>query len=189
MKMARRVIPELALPFVVVVVIPSLLLPYLRHMDTHWRLSRCGYLAAAAMGVVIFALGFLLFARCVRLFAEVGEGTLAPWDPPRKLVVVGPYQHVRNPMILGVIVMLIGETVVCGSALLLGLAGFVFVVNTFYFILSEEPGLERRFGGEIAHQDFVGVGAVGVAQEAETAGGVGLRIAVDQERGGLMRSK
>jgi protein-S-isoprenylcysteine O-methyltransferase Ste14 len=146
MKMARRVIPELALPFIVVVLLPSLLLPPLRRVDTHWTLTKGGYLVAAEVGVVVFAVGFLLFARCLRLFAEVGEGTLAPWDPPRKLVVVGPYQYVRNPMISSVIVMLLGEAAVCGSALLLGLAGFIFAVNTVYFMLSEEPALERRFG-------------------------------------------
>jgi protein-S-isoprenylcysteine O-methyltransferase Ste14 len=115
-------------------------------VDTHWTLTRGGYGVAAGVGVAVFAVGFLLFARCVRLFAEAGEGTLAPWDPPRKLVVVGPYQYVRNPMISSVIVMLLGEATIFGSGLLLGLAGFIFAVNTVYFMLSEEPGLERRFG-------------------------------------------
>ena len=146
MKMARRVTPKLALPLTALVVVPGLLLFYLRHHDTRWGFPFPTLFIPAGIGVLIFALGFLLFARCVRLFAEVGEGTLAPWDPPRKLVVVGPYQYVRNPMISSVIVMLLGEAAGCGSCVLLGLAGFVFAVNTFYFFLSEEPALERRFG-------------------------------------------
>ena len=71
---------------------------------------------------------------------------LAPWDPTHNLVASGPYQYVRNPMILAVVVMLAGEVLFWGSAIL-GFYLVVFVlVNQVYFILSEEPGLDRRFG-------------------------------------------
>jgi protein-S-isoprenylcysteine O-methyltransferase Ste14 len=49
------------------------------------------------------------FASSLRRFAGEGESTLAPWDPPRRLVVTGPYRFVRNPMISGVIFLLLGE--------------------------------------------------------------------------------
>jgi protein-S-isoprenylcysteine O-methyltransferase Ste14 len=55
----------------------------------------------AVTGVALFAAGFLLFAWCVTLFARIGRGTLAPWDPTRSLVAAGPYRHIRNPMITG----------------------------------------------------------------------------------------
>lgn len=90
--------------------------------------------------------GLVLFSWCVGLFAQVGHGTLAPWDPTRKLVAVGPYRYVRNPMIGGVFAVLLGLALIWGSwvvgvwVLLFGL------VNHTYFIFSEEPGLERRFG-------------------------------------------
>ena len=51
--------------------------------------------------------GFCLFAWCVALFSRVGRGTLAPWDPTQRLVAVGPYRYMRNPMITGVLAMML----------------------------------------------------------------------------------
>jgi protein-S-isoprenylcysteine O-methyltransferase Ste14 len=71
-----------------------------------------------------------------------------PWDPTRKLVVAGVYRYVRNPMILSVIMIEAGESFLFGS-ICLGLTALLFfVINHVYFILSEEPGLEKRFGLE-----------------------------------------
>jgi protein-S-isoprenylcysteine O-methyltransferase Ste14 len=84
----------------------------------------------------------------VRLFATVGESTLAPWDPTHRLVVLGPYRHVRNPMITGVISMLLGEAALLGSWPLLAWALGFFGVNAIYMPLVEEPGLVRRFGDD-----------------------------------------
>src|SRR5262249_3416075 len=72
--------------------------------------------------------------------------TLAPWDPTRKLVAVGPYRYVRNPMISGVFIMLLALALIWGSGVVGVWALLFFAVNHTYFILSEEPGLERRFG-------------------------------------------
>ena len=101
-------------------------------------------------GALVFGLGLALFTWCVALFARVGRGTLAPWDPTKQLVVVGPYRHVRNPMITGVATMLAGEALFFHSArigywLLLFLA-----INQVYFLLLEEPGLLARFGDDYA---------------------------------------
>lgn len=82
----------------------------------------------------------------VRLFAVQGEGTPAPWDPPQKLVVAGPYRHVRNPMITSVLLMLFGEALIFQSSPIAAWLIVFFVVNGVYFPLSEEKGLERRFG-------------------------------------------
>lgn len=65
--------------------------------------------ANAWAGTLLFALGFALAGWTNRLFLFRGEGTPAPWDPPRKFVVHGPYRHVRNPMMLAVYLMLAGE--------------------------------------------------------------------------------
>ena len=59
--------------------------------------------------------GFALWVWTVRLFARIGRGTLAPWDPTERLVVEGPYAHVRNPMITGVLAVLLGEALIFGS--------------------------------------------------------------------------
>ena len=80
------------------------------------------------------------------LFFNVGRGTIMPWDPTRELVAVGPYQYMRNPIIAGVIAILVGEAFFFGSGALGIWAMAAFLVNHVYFIYSEEPGLEKRFG-------------------------------------------
>jgi protein-S-isoprenylcysteine O-methyltransferase Ste14 len=68
----------------------------------------------------------------------------------RKLVVEGPYRHVRNPMITGVMSILLGEAVGLGSPPLLIWFALFFTVNAVYMPLVEEPGLARRFGDDYA---------------------------------------
>lgn len=87
-------------------------------------------------------------AWTVSLFARVGGGTLAPWDPTSRLVVLGPYRHVRNPMITGVLAILLGEASLFGSLPLLLWFAAVFAVNAVYLPLVEEPGLRTRFGAD-----------------------------------------
>ena len=101
-----------------------------------------------AVGAALIVAGLGLWVWTVRLFARVGEGTLAPWDPTRHLVVEGPYRHVRNPMITAVLAVLLGEAALFGSTALLIWCGAFFVANPAWFVLYEEPGLERRFGDE-----------------------------------------
>jgi protein-S-isoprenylcysteine O-methyltransferase Ste14 len=100
------------------------------------------------LGLSLIAAGFALWLWTVRLLARVGRGTLAPWDPTRRLVVEGPYRHVRNPMIAAVLAVLAGEAALFGSSpLLIWLVAF-FAINCVFFWLQEEPGLERRFGDD-----------------------------------------
>jgi protein-S-isoprenylcysteine O-methyltransferase Ste14 len=67
------------------------------------------------------------------LFVQVGRGTPAPWDPPQRLVVEGPYRYVRNPMISSALMMLAGEVLLLGSwPIAVWLLAF-FVGNTLYF--------------------------------------------------------
>ena len=94
------------------------------------------------------AAGVALVAWTATLLARVGRGTIAPWDPTSRLVVLGPYRHVRNPMISGVLAILLGEAAIFASVpLLLWFAG-VFAVNALYLPLVEEPGLRKRFGAD-----------------------------------------
>jgi protein-S-isoprenylcysteine O-methyltransferase Ste14 len=146
MRLLRHLLAILLLPFTVVVVVPTWLLTSRAATDTRWDSHSCAVWIAGATGGLVFLAGFLLFAWCVSLFARVGQGTLAPWDPTQRLVAVGPYRHVRNPMISGVVAMLTGEALISGSrAVALWAMTFV-VVNHVYFLVSEEPGLRRRFG-------------------------------------------
>lgn len=99
-------------------------------------------------GLALIAAGFALWLWTVRLFARIGRGTLAPWDPTRRLVIEGPYRHVRNPMITAVLAVLAGEAALFGSLPLLIWCAAFFALNHAFFLLQEEPGLERRFGEE-----------------------------------------
>jgi protein-S-isoprenylcysteine O-methyltransferase Ste14 len=100
------------------------------------------------LGLLLFGLGFALLITTVRLLARIGQGTLAPWDSTRRLVTQGPYAYVRNPMISGVLFMLVGEAVGSGSWAIAVWALLFLAINTLYFKLSEEPGLVQRFGQE-----------------------------------------
>jgi len=80
------------------------------------------------------------------MFSTDGDGTLAPWDPPRKLVVKGIYRNVRNPMISGVLSILAGEAIFFGSMAIFEWFVFFVVLNAIYIPLSEEPMLAARFG-------------------------------------------
>ena len=144
----RHLFAILVLPFTVVVVVPWTLLD---GAAPGWAgASPAAAWVGRAAGVVVFAGGFALFAWCLALFARVGRGTLAPWDPTRALVAVGPYRHVRNPMITGVVLMLVGEAIFLRSGAVGRWAAAFVVINHLYFILSEEPGLRRRFGESYA---------------------------------------
>jgi len=96
-------------------------------------------------GLLLNGLFFLI--ATVSLFITRGRGTLAPWAPPGSLVVEGLYRYVRNPMISGVFGVLLGEAVLFGSLPLFLFFLFAVILNCIYIPLSEEPGLERRFGG------------------------------------------
>jgi len=140
----RQLLSVVMLPFVVVGVIPfGLLNSVPSGTPAPWQL---------AAGVLVFATGFTLFAWCVVLFARVGRGTLAPWDPTTALVAVGPYRYVRNPMISGVAAMLLGQALYFNSQTVGVWFLLVVLLNHFYFIYSEEPGLEQRFGQ--AYRDY-----------------------------------
>jgi protein-S-isoprenylcysteine O-methyltransferase Ste14 len=142
----RHLLAILLLPFVVVVIIPRWLLRAWSASDTRWVDGTLAAAFAHIAGIVVFICGFALFAWCVSLFASVGQGTLAPWDPTRRLVAVGPYRYLRNPMISGVVTMLAGEGIFLGSRVIAIWVATFIAINQVYFMFFEEPGLERRFG-------------------------------------------
>ena len=98
------------------------------------------------IGILMASAGFAFAVWTVRLFVVWGEGTPAPWNPPKRLVVCGPYRHVRNPMITSVLAILGAESLVIGSWHLAGWMLVFLLLSTIYFSLVEEPGLEQRFG-------------------------------------------
>jgi len=97
-------------------------------------------------GIIAAGLGITLALWTVTLFTKFGQGTPAPWDPPQKLVVRGPYRHVRNPMITGVLLMLTAEALLVQSWPIFFWLVFFYLANVIYFPLFEERSLEKRFG-------------------------------------------
>ena len=142
---ARWLLAVVTLPGTVVVLIPFGLLrlsPLLGlEASTAPLASVRFWLALAAFGA-----GLSVGSWTMGLFWRFGEGTPAPWDPPTRLVIRGPYRYVRNPMILSVLALLLGESLLFRSCLLLGWMSMFFGTNSVYFPLSEEPKLRQRFG-------------------------------------------
>jgi protein-S-isoprenylcysteine O-methyltransferase Ste14 len=98
-------------------------------------------------GLVITTAGAALVLWCIASFVVLGRGTPAPFDPPRQLVVRGPYRHVRNPMYLGAGLALAGAALFYKTFVLAAYAGAFLVVLHLFVVLYEEPTLRRLFGG------------------------------------------
>jgi protein-S-isoprenylcysteine O-methyltransferase Ste14 len=142
----RHLLAVLLLPVVMAVLVPYWLVTGFESIDTQWIAMSTTALLMRAVGAALLVAGVVLFSWCLTLFARVGGGTLAPWDPTQRLVAVGPYRYLRNPMITGVAAVIAGEALLTGSRVLaLWLVVFV-AINFLYFVLFEEPALERRFG-------------------------------------------
>jgi protein-S-isoprenylcysteine O-methyltransferase Ste14 len=136
------------LPGMAAVVVPVLILVLGDGASVGWGLGTAWAALPVLIGLALIAGGVALWVWTVRLFDRIGKGTLAPWDATRHLVVEGPYAHVRNPMITAVLAVLLGEAALFGSPALLIWSAVFFAINWVYFVLVEEPGLERRFGDE-----------------------------------------
>jgi protein-S-isoprenylcysteine O-methyltransferase Ste14 len=100
------------------------------------------------LGLLIGAAGAILALSCVLTFAFAGKGTPAPFDPPRRLVVRGPYRILRNPMYVGAGSALAAAALFYASWPLLAYT-LVFAAITNGFVRwYEEPTLRRMFGSE-----------------------------------------
>jgi protein-S-isoprenylcysteine O-methyltransferase Ste14 len=101
-----------------------------------------------ATGLVIGTVGAAVALCCVFTFASIGKGTPAPFDPPRRLVIQGPYRYLRNPMYVGAGLALAGAALYFESWPLLGYTGFLFLMTHLFVLWYEEPTLRRTFGQE-----------------------------------------
>ena len=133
----RALIAFLALPGVVAGLVPVLLIYSNGARTGGWT-----------FGFVFLGIGFVLLLWCVRDFFVSGRGTLAPWDPPKHLVIVGLYRLVRNPMYIAVVTMVIGWSVVAGSRMLVWYAASLAVGFHLRVLYFEELWLSRQFGAE-----------------------------------------
>ncbi len=135
----------LSLPFIVLILVPGIILWLTGGFPIDpMHLFSITY----EIGLGTITAGAIIVVLCIRDFSEIGKGTLAPWAPTQELVVTGLYRYVRNPMIMGVLVVIVGESLYFASPYLFLWFLFFLVGNHIYFIKSEEPGLVKQFGQE-----------------------------------------
>ena len=104
--------------------------------------------APQVAGMIVVAIGTAIALWCVVTFVFIGKGTPAPFDPPRKLVIRGPYQFVRNPMYIGAAMTLAGAALFYESLSIFNYTGLFFFITHLFVVLYEEPTLRRTFGDE-----------------------------------------
>lgn len=131
----------LLLPANVLIFIPALIIA-LGHFDIAITKDPIMF----TIGACFTTAGLLLALWTMCLIDTHGSGTPAPWDPPTKLVIAGPYRHVRNPMITSVFMMLLGEVLLTASWPIAIWAMIFVAINLAYLPLVEEPELSKRFG-------------------------------------------
>jgi protein-S-isoprenylcysteine O-methyltransferase Ste14 len=145
MLLVRALIGFLVLPAVVAGLAPWLLLSADR-----WRSS------GSIVGWPVLAFGLCVLMWCVRDFYVIGRGTLAPWSPPRRLVIVGLYRIVRNPMYVGVLGIVTGWSLLTGSPILLAYGALLAIAFHLRVLMQEEPALARSFGDDwVRYRDSV----------------------------------
>jgi protein-S-isoprenylcysteine O-methyltransferase Ste14 len=133
MLFARALIAFLLLPGVVAFLLPALFV---------WPIATRGF---DLTGLAPFGAGVIVLLWCVRDFYAAGKGTLAPWDPPQRLVRVGLYRFSRNPMYVGVLLILVGWTIACRTRSLLIYTIAVAILFHLRVLWFEEPWLARTF--------------------------------------------
>lgn len=101
----------------------------------------------------LWVIGGFILLQSFWNFLIQGRGTPAPIDPPKELVVAGFYRYVRNPMYVGVLMILIGHFLWFGFWSLLAYAAFAFIATHSFVTLYEEPTLKRKFGA--AYEEYL----------------------------------
>ncbi len=133
------------LPFNVLIIIPVIIFNLTKSSQSAFLINQPNWITIP-LGIIALISGLTLMWQTIALFYRKGEGTLAPWHPTQKLVVEGPYRYVRNPMISGVLCILIAESLLLKSFPIFCWMLFFFIINYVYFIVKEEPDLKKRFG-------------------------------------------
>ena len=142
MKLFARSLFSLILPVIFTVIVPSIfILKFNNHLLAPNSVIS-GFILAVGIFLILLGLGFVVYTN--KSFFKVGKGTLAPWDPPKKLVVSDLYRYVRNPMISGLSTIILGESMIFTSIELFGFFIFVVIFNHIYFVYSEEPSLNKK---------------------------------------------
>jgi protein-S-isoprenylcysteine O-methyltransferase Ste14 len=116
---------------------------------THWELRQLmlGWTIARVIGILLICLGLVPLVHAFVRFVQAA-GTPMPLAPPRRLVITGFNRYVRNPMYIGLLIILVGQALLFGNASLLAYAAVVWLVSAMFVRWYEEPALTRKFGRE-----------------------------------------
>jgi protein-S-isoprenylcysteine O-methyltransferase Ste14 len=117
---------------------------------SRWQLRApfAGYAPLRAIGGALIAAGAYVVLDSFARFALQGLGTPAPVFPTKHLVVQGFYRHVRNPMYVAVVAVILGQALLFGDMRVLGWALFSWFVAHLFVLTYEEPTLRKTFGAE-----------------------------------------
>jgi protein-S-isoprenylcysteine O-methyltransferase Ste14 len=103
------------------------------------------YTSSMGLSLVFFTVGIFFIAWAIRFF-RVNKTTVMPFETPKQFIKEGPFRYTRNPIYLGMFLMLVGIYVMLGNvANVILLALFVSIMNRL-IIVGEEKTLEREFG-------------------------------------------
>lgn len=105
------------------------------------------------LAIPLWLIGTLIVLWCFWDFTFKGRGTPLPADPPKELVITGPYHYVRNPIYVGVMLIFLGHFLWFGYLELLMYMVSAFIGGHFFVVLYEEPTLKRKFGA--SYEDYL----------------------------------
>jgi protein-S-isoprenylcysteine O-methyltransferase Ste14 len=135
-------------------VAPGVLAGLIPWSITHWEF-RPPFLdlqATRAVGMLLIVAGLPGLIDSFARFALQGLGTPAPVAPPQNLVVTGLYRHVRNPMYVAVVAVILGQAMLFGDWRLMTYGGLIWLSFHGFVLAYEEPVLAESFGAR--YEDF-----------------------------------
>lgn len=124
------------------------LLPYLLVQHHGHTMIEHNFGIGQYLGLFIGVIGIVITVHCIVRFGKEGKGTLSPADPTQKLVVSGLYKYSRNPMYVGVMMILAGEVLFTAQPILLYYALLILAAFNIFIVYWEEPRLSKDFGEE-----------------------------------------
>jgi protein-S-isoprenylcysteine O-methyltransferase Ste14 len=127
---------------------PGIILVYLPLAITRFRVPASEPIWQRAVAAAVIAAGLIPLLESIARFVRIGRGTLMPNVPTERLVATGLYRFVRNPMYVGDLVVLAGETLLFHSYAMLVYAAAVWLGLDQFIRRYEEPTLRRRHGEE-----------------------------------------
>jgi protein-S-isoprenylcysteine O-methyltransferase Ste14 len=129
------------------ILIPGTVAVYVPLLISHGKIIT-SYPLLLMTGMVLLAAGAVVYLRTVWDFAIAGKGTPLPIDAPKKLVVIGLYRYMRNPMYVGVLMVILGWTIIFTDWWLMIYGLGVWIVVHLFITAYEEPRLQQLFGTE-----------------------------------------